>query len=939
MNFLKDSSEIKSNEMDFNALKIKNNSKKSLKGNLSFTTPSTWKIITTGVTEINLMPGDSTVIPVRISPAIDAIGGISYLISSALHSRSQYYSAETYVSIPAVSAWDFRIENSGLFITENNPFCQIKVRLSNHGNTNEVIRLKYDLGKLLALRRNESGTESLEFISLGAYKDTVISRTVTFNKSISGSEKRQYADSWKESSVRIQTSTNQKTQSAEILINKLNSNYENQRAESNTPLNFDYNIYNIMSNQSPRSNLNLFGSLLFENNRELQYMAGIQNIYFNTTQNFDFNRQLLYTFKYIDSKNNIQLGYNTSAGSLHSINGRGIVGTYRMNKLNSFRYGIVQNPYTGNMGAVAGYTHQFRQFSINSEITEDLNLQSGYSGTSFMAGGGFSLFKKHHFQISLLGSKAKYNLGNRDTSLVGLSYRLNYNVKVGKLEMRLSGVNTTHNYILNSGIQQYYIDGKYRLKDDVVFSLYGNHFLYSTTRYPYNFTHEASFNSNDYLRISAIFSTPKITYQIGPNYVASMRQTLNSSTDILTQYRTYQPGVWASATFRIDNYKSITPNVTLNNIFINHHTSDGTSDVTLNDGIGYALGLSYFDQDFKLNAYYTLGSTSDLYRDYLIYEQATVSRSLQVRPAYEKYIFNREAKISAFINYAYYLPAERQTTTFNVKYDHYLKQGWAIYVSGFAFANSRKDTDGNQLSSMDLNFIAGVSKRFDLQQPRQKYYNLKTVFFNDINGDRQKSPNEPPVSNIVVNVAKQKNNSNPSNRVAEMKLISDANGAINITNMPKDNYTLSFEPLVNLQSYYFLNGSVQKYSNDKSRVFYVPLVESYKVKGKIILIRDPNSSEGKISLEGVRITATGLNGETYSVLTDSYGAYILDVPNADKYTVKVINVFGENFNIDADEVHVQFTKNKTVNLDFTFIEKRREINFNGGNQLFKFNQQ
>ena len=45
---------------------------------------------------------------------------------------------------------------------------------------------------------------------------------------------------------------------------------------------------------------------------------------------------------------------------------------------------------------------------------------------------------------------------------------------------------------------------------------------------------------------------------------------------------------------------------------------------------------------------------------------------------------------------------------------------------------------------------------------------------------------------------------------------------------------------------------------------------------------------------------------------------------------------GAQFSIANDELVVQFTGNKTLNLDFTFIEKKREINFNNGNEFFKF---
>jgi len=115
------------------------------------------------------------------------------------------------------------------------------------------------------------------------------------------------------------------------------------------------------------------------------------------------------------------------------------------------------------------------------------------------------------------------------------------------------------------------------------------------------------------------------------------------------------------------------------------------------------------------------------------------------------------------------------------------------------------------------------------------------------------------------------------------------------------------------------------------------LVETYKVKGRIMMDRDPNSNEGKISLEGIRITAVGEDGETYSVLTNSYGNYVLNLPKAATYEVSIYNVFGEQFILEQGRYKVQFATNKTVNLDFRFTEKRRQTEFGDDEQYFDFN--
>lgn len=937
MAFVKDTDIIKTSEVHFNTLKIWNNSAKPVSGEIIFSGPEKWNIISFSSYKTTINPGDTAWVPVRVSPALDAVGGISYLLNAAFRTTTKFYAVNSYLTIPLISSWDISTLSSSVYLTESMPVASFQVRLYNRGNVNEVIKLDCNLGRSLTFRDIQSDGSNVEFINLPAFKDTTITHSVTFQDKLTLTEKIRYEQNWKESSVKIIASNEKKTIGSEIQIRKLSSSFTNQRAQTNTPLNFDFNIYNLMSNQMPRSNLNVYGSVLLPGTSEIQYSGGFQNLYFGNNQNFDFNRQLMYNVRYVDKKNNIQLGYNTYSGTLHSVNGRGIVGTYLITNSHRLNYALIQNPFTRNVGGNLGYSTTYNKLSLKTEVTYETNRGNGYSAASLLLGGGFTFFKSHRLNFAVLGSNAKYNVLGRDTSTLGVSYKMNYSVNVKNFDLRFSGTSSMNNHIANSGMQQFYLDSRYRLTDKIRFALYGNRMYYSTTRYPYNFNHLPSYNSSDYLRLTTIFSSPKIIYQVGPNYIGSMRQSVNTLTGYVTQYNTFQPGIWGSATFHLPGYSSISPNVTISNISMKYNSSDpAVTDFTINNGLAYSIGVNYYDQNFRMNAYYSSGSTGDMLRSFEIYEQPTVSRSLQVRPAYENYFFNRKVKLSAFVNYAYYLPSERQNVTYNVKYDHFLKKAWNLYISGFVFSNSRKDEDGNRLSTMDLNFIVGFSKSFNLQQPRIKYYDLKTVFFNDLNGDRLKSDNEPPVSNILVNVNKDKSKSQSRSSIPELDMISDVNGEILIENLPRDNYQMAYQPLVNLQSYYFLNGSQQDYFNDKERVMYVPLVESYKVKGKIILIRDPNSTEGKINLDGIRITATGENGETYSVLTDKFGAFILNVPNADKYNLKVNNVFGEHFSIEANELQVQFTKNKTINVDFTFIEKRREINFDNGNQIFKF---
>jgi len=940
ISFVKSNDSIKTTDMYFNVLKVCNTSQKAISGIITFNGPENWKIISFPLTKTVINPGDSISVPVRVSPTADALGGITYIISASFRTKERQLTTNTYLTLPSKPKWEFTTSSTSLYFTKDRPTTTFAVKLSNKGNTNELIKIHIKLGKLLMFNNNNDG-DAVEFIDLPAFKDTTILHTVSYQKKLSFTEKLRYENNWKESSILAIASNDKTERSATIMTHKLNSDFYNQRVQNSSPLNIDYQIYNLMSSQQPRSNLKVYGSVLFPENRSLEYVVGLQNINYGrgSNDNFNVDRQLFYTFRYIDKRNNIEVGYNVSGGNLHNINGRGISGSYRINQKNILSYAITQNPFSQSIGESVGFTTSIKRLSLSTGLTHESNSLSKYDATSGLLGIGFSLLRHHSFQIQFLGSQATYKQALRnDTTVLGYSYKIDYTVRYKRFDFKVSGLNSTHNYIRNSGLLQLYLDTKYLVNDRVVLSIYGSHQNYNTTQYPYNFYNPSSSNTSDYARFTTSISSGNISYQFGPNYQGTQRQFFNSITGFKSNYTTFQPGIWGATTFKLYGYKSITPNVTISNLRFNYTTNDPASQsYSFNNNIYYTVGLNFFDTNWRINAYYSSGSSSDLYRSVLIDSTPTVSSSIQFRPYYENFFFDRKVKLSAYLNYAYYMPSGRENTSYNVRYDQFMNHGWTLSFSGFMYQNVINDKTQGRISTKDLNFTVGITKSFNIQQPRLKYYNLKTVFFNDLDGNHIKSDNEPPVSNILVSIEKDRSVSKGKSNIPEIQLLSDVNGSIFVENLPKDNYKLTFNPLTNLENLYFLNGANQSYYNDKEKIMYVPLAESYRVKGKINVVRDPNSTEGKLDLSSIRITATGEKGETYSTLTDNFGGYVINVPNATKYKVHINNVFGEQFNIETNEFEVQFTQNKAINLDFTFIERIREVKFENGNELFKFN--
>lgn len=914
--------------MYFNVLRIVNVSKNKVRGTISFTAPNKWNVICFNQGIVELAAGDSMSLPVRISPDANATGGISYILTGTFRNDSYQQNANAYMVLPAVTQWDFATNSSQLYFTEFSPFAEFKVKLSNKGNTNELVKVALNIGKLLVFPKSNT-REFTEFITLPAYKDTIITYSVTHQTGLNYLEKLRYENNWRESSIMIAASTDKTRKSGAVSIRKLNSTFENQRSQNASPLNIDYQTYNLMSNQAIRSNVRAYGSLLFTGNRELQYLVGVQNYdYGQTGIPLDLDQQLVYTMRYMDKHSNVEVGYNISGGNLHSINGRGINGEFRFGTSNTLSYTLLQNPFTNTYGEALGLDFMVKKLALSTGVINENSANGDYAATSVLAGTGFTLFKHHTFGVQAIGSQTKMNLVVGDTTVRGFSYKADYSMHYDKLSVRISGMSSYKNYIRNAGMEQIYMDGRYLMNRRISFSLYGNHQRYSSTRFPYNFYNPVSNNSTDYAKLTASMTSGRITYQLGPSYIGSSREFFELGSAYRSEYLTQQPGVWAAATVKVTNYSSITPNFTISNLRFRYRTQDPEAmNYTSNNGVSYSAGINYYDPHWRINAYYTSGSTSDLYRSLQVNDAPVITRTLQLRPSYENYFFNRTVKLSAYLNYIYYMPSGRENTSLNLRYDQNFKHGWTASVSGYMYSNVRVDEENGRISTKDINFLVGISKSFDFQQPRQKYYDVKAVFFNDLNGDRMKSENEPPVPNVKVEVEKDRAVSTEKSTIPSLELLSDLNGEIAITNLPRDNYILTMTPLTNLETLYFVDGTEQKYFNDKKKTIYIPLAESFKIRGRIIIERDVNSSEGKVDVNGVRITATSKNGATYSTLTDSYGAYVLSVPNADKYTVHINNVFGEVYNIDSNEQIVQFAENKTINLDFVFFEQKRGIVF------------
>ncbi len=927
----------------FNILEIINRSDRAIQGVVRVISPDRWQVIGPRGDTLGLEPGESRRLPVRISMPGDVYGGIAYPITGEYVSNEFYATSSTYISVRRISKWDMRLTQSEVFLTDFRPQGDLGILLSNSGNSSELIKLSFKPGQLLELKEKPEA-DSFLYVNLPAHRDTLLHLGIVRRSDLNYGQERKFLQNWRASTLGIYASTLDQHQQAIVRATSLSSEEINKKPMLQAPLNLEAFVYNILSDQAKKASLKAFGTVLFPEEQMLDYFVGYYNLFFNPemNRNLDPYHQLHYSIRYTDPRTEVWLTDRHGLGILHTLSGRGISAMHDFENAGTMQLNVVQNPYAKNIGGHAGYQGMVGTVNLNGGLTAELATDQEYGHYSVHLGGNFKLGTRNFFDLKTATSLSQYAASRyqpRDTTLLGFAYMASYRFKGERLQLRIYNSNQLFTYTRNSGINRSHVTGDYRFNSSSLIKSHYYRTRYASTKYPYNFAYPEDVNINEYARILGSIQKGKVIYQVGPQYVGSVREYYSPLSDRKSRYVNYQPGILGTITFKLDRMRSLTPNASFNTMFYNYDTyTTAENNPEFLRRWTYSVGLNYYDRSFKLNTLYTTGNSTDLYRDVVIGENDVATQAIHIRPYYERYFLKESLRVSAYVNYSYYMPSQRVNLLLNLTGAFNLGRTWKTFLIVNAFRISRVDAELGRINSNDMNLVLGVRKAFDIQQPRLSYHDLVIVGFNDLNGDGIRNGDEKPISNVLVNISRNENQSRAKRTgFAEISMITDPQGEIYYENIPEGVYNLSIIPLNSLSNLYFLHGNQQSISISDDMVHYLPLVESYKIRGRIFIDRDPLSTLSGITAEGIKVTALADNGEVYSAYTDGFGAYTLTVPNTHTYEVKIYNVLGENFRIERDSYAIRFFDQRTIQLDFRFIERRREIRFNEDNNYFQFN--
>jgi hypothetical protein len=944
--FLKYKSFLSSEFLLFNLVTIKNYYEEDISGTFELFLPEKWTLISNANQQITIPSGDSIIIPIRLSVPKDIKGGVAYPIMCKLSTNKKTKQLSSfYVLKQEVSDFEFSVDKSTLLLNGVTGTGEFNIRIKNKGNVPELIRLEYQLGKLINIMGMESDSDYV-YIALEPGQDTIINTKVWFKKP-KPSEK--YLMSRMDvSRINIKAYAKDKIKTSSVWCRYIPHKYINEDYTFNSPLNIAFFMNNLLSNSNASFRADIFGGLRLNENSTFSYFISAFNLHQNSNAfkdaNIFLNRNLIFTLNYQYKGLNLTLGDRISPRNI-PLMGRGIGINYNFGKTN-INASFVRNNINFNYGGgfqLKSKIGRLPRFTLYGGIVRSDNSDRTLRKIGFNS--------SIPLKIINLGFGVNYNnVEYGDQSNFGnlIINSIGYNFSTG-LNRKKFGFNAMYSYQPNiffssSESRNYTLTSFYKInnKSRIQLNFRGADILFGDAgNFNNNYSGTKLYNANLYYstRIKS-----KTSILIGPEYQYNYR--LNNLRNFEIE-RTYFGNAYrfaTIATYSINNLKSISlfikPGLSYVGIDNYYYVPDTMQSIRSKGLFNYNLGSTYNSGNiFRLNINY-------FYGPYFFFNQIDainnygVNKSLRISPIFQKtYEYDQYSiRLASMNSIILTMPGNSEKYSLAFTADLMTKNGWIFNLFANAYISSIDDKTNNRQSFRTYSMNFAVRKSFQVQQKNEKLFDFKAISFKDLNGNGTREENEPLLSNILFNISKDLSKQSDYNNSSfvQQELLSNYDGIIEYINMSNGFYRLSITPLINLGDLFPLNGTEQYFELNNHLTLYIPFVESYKVRGRIILIRDEFSSLGSIDPGNVKITATSTDGKKFMALSDKQGNFMVSIPAAGTYLVEVNDIFGDKFEVENTEVLVDFDGFKAFEVDFVFKEKKRKINFGGQESMISY---
>lgn len=932
VSFVKHAVEAKANSSVFNVVKIVNPTNSSQTYRLTLTVPEGWSVLGEPIQELTLASHDSVLVPVRVAVASTARGEIGYsLIASITDVRGNLIKNEySFVKIPSERNLRVRLLNRIVYFDKKTTSATFRIKAENRGNRNELIYFNFLGDRNIIIGESDLDVYNTD-ISLPPYTDSIISLSVKLKDGFQTSGKDMYA-------LNMHASTLDTSFNGTVWFRYLENKYEGQIPESQKALVVELigqGLFNAI--YTPNYIATLYGTILLNNGADLYYYyrnKGSQT----DADLYRYNRMFVgFRNEYL----NLKLGDITTTLEANMY-GRGAEAkvTVGNNTIHAIGTSDMRQPKR-NVGAEVVHTiNKFGAVRVGGAFNlDDTQHETGNLG---FVGATINSLKYQSLNFMVGASQNKFRLDSSFTKL-GLGYELNYMLSKGRVYLNFRNKYGSREY---TGVYRGRFDligmGIVKLSEKAALDFNLFDLRYDPAVYVNGVLQADKFSNIQQLQAYYRYNfTPRFILYGGPgldNAWSNNFASLSGDDYFAGRVYKFQGGLRMRSE---GNNVTLNPSITLGLVDIYHFSKVlygiTHSDITSKKPFPYqSFSLNLRARMWGFTAMYNNGPRA-LYEQYNYFYGSKQSKALRFMPYFDGFIYKKELQLSIRASYTNDLVTNNRYTTLTSQVYYYFPRDWRAYFlnvySMQTKVSSGGSTDATNAGATSkystMYFEIGIRKEFAIPQPRLKFYDIKLVFFKDLNGNGVKDDNEPGIPNVLAGIERQEDSKSvyASQVFTSQELLSDQTGSVYYNNIPQGVYAFNYNT-VGAESGNFTKAAENlTYVVDKNNTFYLPYVEKNKVFGKIILNRSRISALGRVDLANIRVTATDSQGRIYSTLTDGDGKFTIYAPVTDKYNVSVSNVLYENFDLRQNNFLVQFNGYKQFEVNFVFDEKIRTINF------------
>jgi hypothetical protein len=877
--FLKDSLESEEGKFAFNNVSLTNITANPLVLQYKFDIPCFVSVFGNAETTITIPPQQTQIIPIRFSgiQRNNCSTGWKPFNLQILAPELQISHTSFFWVKPKLSLkWKATLPQSYLVVTGEAKKIEFFIKIENNGNATD----KYLFDFKTALPLNVNKTKY--FIELKPGE----SKMAEIQLALNGAQLEQIRN--EEITITVENGAGDRKLLIQKIVRVGNVFVDNINRWHTIPLTAEINTMNLFSG-NPLAFIRLFGNIQLAQEKQLNLVYQSDN-YFGKYR----NNTSIHSAIYKTNKWQFQLGTMQEFNNF-LINGDGLKTRYMPNKESFYEAMYIKSRLgnTDQFGVKLGtplnkvLTIESNSFAnldhveqVNSYFTQNKVVWAMSKGT------------KAWVEVGVGGEKiAKSGL---DTSLPGAFTGLYFEKNTGDFTANAQLSQSTKNYPgLNKGFTQYQHDIRYQIKKISVGT-----YVDISNHQPNLITRDSAivnfFNYNN-TDISARlgFNLNGFNLTFLPGIFVQQQDSANSfkahmnklSTQIFWSWKDkLQVTIFNNIGFvKIPERPDVNPFFSMYNIANIQYKNFGIFS-------RYDLGPYYY---FEIKLYAA--------------NQNKFSR-LQIAPFHNLHVKKWNIIFRTQINYAISKPLADNNT--------YLISNimWQKPNNKFAAGtNTNVDLKTGKASTFNL----FVRKMFNMPYaPIKGMHNVQLVFYKDAESNNIKDKTDEVVANVRIYV---------NNTLVE----TNKQGELQIKNFNKPFIQMDLSTISNLRGWIPVQGFKQKIPIINNRTIFIPFKKGKVISGKLVVDKD-EKSDLNLLVEGIRITATGKDGTTFSTLTNVDGEYYLNLP-ADQYILTINqNAIDDKFKAQDPVKNIDLINNDELKSDFLIKQKRRQINIKKG---------